>query len=317
MIANERAEKKKDQRNKEVADYTNEEKATTREDDWGLSMDFHLFAQHEEFAVPLPNAKVLKLLCVESLTPLDMMHLGSGIHDATGHCAWTASFLFLRMIPMIQDQFQCFHGKRVLELGCGTGIGGLAVALVTNTAHVELTDHDPQVLELCQRNCELNLPPKALLSTATTASSSWAVRQLTWGCGEEEEGSRPSMVFDTVLATDVLYDISKLKPLLQSAYSALSSSSETTTTSRLIFVLSHVPRACYNKEHPPVEDLDKYIAEMANECGFSLQRVYRPCEVEEEGKTSPQTEPTTSVLKDSLSLKEMEEIGASIFIFQK
>jgi hypothetical protein len=103
-----------------------------------------------------------------------------------------------------------------------------------------------------------------------------------------------------VVATDVLYDISKLKPLLQSAYSALSSSSETTTSSRLIFVLFPVPRACYN---PLVEDLDKYITEMANGCGFSLHS-FDLVKSRQKEKTLTQTDPTTSVLKDSLSLRD-------------
>jgi hypothetical protein len=55
-------------------------------DDWGLSMDFHLFARHEAHPVYIPEDhdasssswRQFQILCVEALTPLDMVHLGSG-----------------------------------------------------------------------------------------------------------------------------------------------------------------------------------------------------------------------------------------------
>ena len=54
------------------------------EDDWGLACDFFLFAQHQAESVwvagKAPSLQ-LEILCVESLTPLDMVQLGSGIHD--------------------------------------------------------------------------------------------------------------------------------------------------------------------------------------------------------------------------------------------
>lgn len=267
------------------------------EDDWGLSMDFHLFAQHEEHAIELPGEQVLKLLCVESLTPLDMMHLGSGIHDATGHCAWTASFLLVHAIESIQKNYQCFTGKRVLELGCGTGIGGLAVALSSRTSHVELTDNDPQVLELCERNCALN---------ASQVDGSVNVSALTWGDEHVHD------FFDTVLATDVLYDLSLLVPLFQTAYKALSTRSS--HNNERFFVLSHVPRACYNTENPPVEDLDAFIIKKASTLGFSLKKAIQPCEIQKYTKDSRNQQ---TLLSDALSMQEMSDIGASIFVFQK
>lgn len=280
------------------ADMGQNQDEPAKEDDWGLSMDFHLFAQHEEHAIALPGGNQhLRLLCVESLTPLDMMHLGSGIHDATGHCAWTASFLLLQTMELIQREYDCFTGKKLLELGCGTGIGGLAVALSTFTAHVELTDNDPQVLELCQRNCTLNAPNIDGIVT---------VKDLTWG----EDGQLQDS-FDTVLATDVLYDISLLVPLFQTARGALTSSASSKDGCGF-FVLSHVPRACYNTENPPVEDLDKFIVNKASHLGFSLKRMIRPCEINKEPQSS-----TSGLLSDALSMQEMDEIGASVFIFQK
>jgi Lysine methyltransferase len=335
----------------DVDDPGSKKTEVVQEDDWGLAMDFHLFAQHEEYAIPLPrtnddnkhnNQKVLKLLCVESLTPLDMLQLSTGEYDATGHCAWTAAFFLLPYIVTLQTDFGCFTNQRILELGCGTGIAGWAVAIVAAPAHIELTDHDPEVLTLCRRNGQLNQ------SALTKAGSTYAVRSLTWG--EElllDSGGGSGCLFDTVLATDVLYDISMLPPLLQSAYQALGRSSSSpsslppSSSCCYYFVLSHVPRACYKTEHAPVvADLDQYIIDQAQHYGFALVRVYRPpagggdvvvVHQEQEEEKQKQDETTTtlhdivpaaalttpSLLRDCRSMRQMRDIGAAIFVFQK
>jgi hypothetical protein len=52
-----------------------------------------------------------------------------------------------------------------------------------------------------------------------------------------------------------------------------------TSTSSGIFILSHVPRACYNDNNPPeaVEDLEKYIIDQARDnYGLKLINLIRP-----------------------------------------
>jgi hypothetical protein len=128
-----------------------EEEEVAVYDDWGLSMDFHLFARHEAHPVYIPEDhdassspwRHFQILCVEALTPLDMVHLGSGtfymqckirlitsqklitfhsslphgflgIHDATGHCVWTGAFLLIALLRKLDPYFV---GKRIIELG--------------------------------------------------------------------------------------------------------------------------------------------------------------------------------------------------------
>ncbi|KAL7557869.1 hypothetical protein ACA910_010920 [Epithemia clementina (nom. ined.)] len=91
------------------------------------------------------------LECVRSLTPLDMMNLSHGIHDATGNCVWTGAFLFLAALSsslllssssssttttmtmsttttsILQPYIQ---NRTILELGSGTGLAGLSCLLV-------------------------------------------------------------------------------------------------------------------------------------------------------------------------------------------
>lgn len=102
-------------------------KATDEEeiDDWKLEFDFHVFAQHEARKISSPHLKVssdtddsnddderyILVECVESLTPVDMMNLGAGIHDATGHCVWMGAFLLMDALPCLQSYF---HEKRVV-----------------------------------------------------------------------------------------------------------------------------------------------------------------------------------------------------------
>ena len=60
-------------------------------------------------------------------------------------------------------------------------------------------------------------------------------------------------VFDIALATDVLYDVDLIEPLFTTVSRCI--------PSKGIFILSHIPRACYNEGNPPeaVEDLEIYI----------------------------------------------------------
>lgn len=263
------------------------------EDDWNLPLDFFLFAQHQIQHVHFPhNPDSIKVECVEHLTPLDMMNLSNGVHDATCHCVWTGAFLLIEVMNDLESYMQ----DKVIELGSGTGIGGLAVAKMSTPSSVVrsvlLTDADPEALALCQRNIEHN----NLQQRVSTC-------QLAWGeaLSEELEGN-----FQTVLATDVLYDIGLLPKLLKTAHDCLSSSS-----SNVYFILSHVPRACYNSENPPVESLEDLIVDSAKAHGFELERVIRPMH------DNSRRELPKDALNYNVSLEELNEIGAAVFVFRK
>jgi len=81
--------------------------------------------------------------------------------------------------------------KRVLELGAGTGLAGLATAVCTGAKHVELTDGDPTVLAMLEDNLALN--------RGACSARRVNVQRLLWG--EEPSGMKP---FDWILAADVL-----------------------------------------------------------------------------------------------------------------
>jgi ribosomal protein L11 methylase PrmA len=332
-------------------------------DDWGLStVNFQLFAQHESRTVYLiPSSQnhdktssnhscdsndvtsarsrleersssllSFSILCVEALTPIDMIQLGSGIHDATGHCVWMGAFLFLatlksHLFPFFNETTNetidalvpegkshrtpnSFRRRRVLELGCGTGIGSIGIWAAYNRYHVQenrdtvggkpwitMTDADPEALDLCRRNCQLNnIPP-----------SSYSVQSLFWGETPLPEPIASVLPYETVFATDVLYDIKLLPPLIKTAHLCLKDLG--------YFILAHVPRACYDSQHPPVSNLEDYIVQCAtSECGFCLERIFRPLDCSNDLFT---TFPKDAL--NSTTLLEMEEVGAAIFVFQK
>lgn len=87
-------------------------------------------------------------------------------------------------------------GKRVLELGCGVGIAGIAAA--QNGAEVVMTDYEPDALEFARWNAARNL---------TGALPEFHL--LDW--------RRPSDLgrFDMILGADVIYDRANFLPLLQ------------------------------------------------------------------------------------------------------
>jgi len=78
-----------------------------------------------------------------------------------------------------------FRGRRVLELGAGTGLPGIVAA--TLGARVVQTDRDELAMSACQRNCERNG-----VLTAEHRLADWAA----W----EDPGR-----YDWILGSDILY----------------------------------------------------------------------------------------------------------------
>lgn len=85
-----------------------------------------------------------------------------------------------------------FKKKRVLELGAGMGLSGLAACVGTAAKHIELTDGDPNSVSLLEENMSRN-------KDAFTAKKVTA-RPLVWG--EGLDGFKP---VDWILAADIVY----------------------------------------------------------------------------------------------------------------
>lgn len=252
-----------------MSNSANEEVSVGVEEDcWDLPNEFDLYAKHEVGKIHFPgpskdgckrfkSTHAFLIECIEPDSPLDLLNSSHSAskYDATGHCIWAGAFLLIHSIHELKKF--AIANKRIIEFGTGTGIGGLAIMLADTDdvpLSVAFTDNDPDALDVCRRNCELNNIP----------ATSYSIEELTWGTGATKDD------FDVALATDVLYDVDLIDPLFTSVTSCIRLNG--------IFILSHIPRACYNEGNPPeaIEDLEGYIVDQAKKIGLDLDTIIRP-----------------------------------------
>lgn len=178
----------------------------------------------------------------------------------------------------------------ILELGCGTGASGLAILKTwPKTIKLDFTDSDHGALALCKRNAILNLGE---------IPSRVRIFRLDWGNQNHCNGDNNLPEYETVIATDVLYDLSALKPLMETAAITLKSGG--------VFILSHVPRAAVpGKLVGHASELESIICDEAATHHMRLIETTRPHDL-------------LKYHEDRLQeLKDMEEAGAAILTFQK
>lgn len=96
-------------------------------------------------------------------------------------------------------------GKAVLELGSGTGVGGLTAA-AAGASSVLLTDGSDAALELLQRNVASN----------GETSSSLEVARMYWGDEDDTADVASRGPFDLVIGSDLLYAAESFPHLLDS-----------------------------------------------------------------------------------------------------
>jgi predicted nicotinamide N-methyase len=106
------------------------------------------------------------------------------------------------------------QGKRVLELGAGTGLLSILCARWLGAEHVIATDGDDGVVEALGTNFFLN---------GIQDSDSIIARSLWWGQAlDEGEGGEQERT-DLVLGADITYDVSSLPPLISTLRELLGS----------------------------------------------------------------------------------------------
>ncbi|KAJ1966837.1 hypothetical protein H4R35_006885 [Dimargaris xerosporica] len=120
-----------------------------------------------------------------------------------GYKTWGASFLLADLI--IRGAID-IKGKRVLELGAGTGLGGLACAM-QGARHVCLTDYHDKIIHNLNHNLALN--NVQFITTATCLDWGWFAsdakmvecQALIRAAGLFAEP------FDVIVAADVIYEL--------------------------------------------------------------------------------------------------------------
>lgn len=124
-------------------------------------------------------------LLVQQTMAIDNMWKAS-----TGSAVWGGGLALHEYIENLGCDF--WSGKRVLELGTGTGLGGISVAKL-GAAHVLVTDRDQAVLELAARNAARNLD--------SVAGANFEVARLNWGDDVSSAG-----VVDIIIGADLTYN---------------------------------------------------------------------------------------------------------------
>ena len=194
---------------------------------------------------------VLKIASVSSLSPIDMVNLSWGI-DATGQRVWLGAKLFLHAIPILESYFV---DKSIIELGTGTGLSGIAIdKLYKSIKSIILTDASDSALDLCRQNCNTN-----------NVSNKIVVKKFVWGDDIEKSDIVP-MSIDTIIATDVLYDINMWKLILQTSNQSLKRNGS--------LILSHIPRADIPLEERNKNkncSIESIILEQAKDNGYTVE----------------------------------------------
>lgn len=152
-----------------------------------------------ELNVPVDDAGgVASLLLPSSQDALLDMYIEHGEHGENGEhlfdgltpyygIIWPSAYALCRHV----GRSEIPAGSKVLELGCGVGLAGIAAAVTGAPASVVLTDLDPIAVELAQMNAERS----GVGSTCSTAILDWYDLEA-W----------PEAGYDVVLGADILYE---------------------------------------------------------------------------------------------------------------
>jgi len=227
------------------------------------------FQYYPTQSIAIADGQPLKLKALASLPLSDLAGLSDGSNDETGHACWRGALVFLALLGntsisrsnvLTNVLRNLFINRTVIELGAGSGIGGLGLLRTLEPATVEslaITDGDASAVDLSRENFLLNFqtPDAHAPSRATFSRLQWSVDP-----PADSPSARP--LVDTVFACDVVYDVSILPPLFATAARLLKPSG--------VFALSHICRSTFNGR--PVgseEELEAHIQEVAASFSFS------------------------------------------------
>ncbi|KAI6242420.1 EF-hand domain-containing protein [Aphelenchoides fujianensis] len=139
--------------------------------------------------------------------PIVMQERPEAIVDGTtGLSSWLASYVLANHLLQCEQ----LDGQRVIELGAGCGLAGIAAARFHRLAHLWTTDCDPQVLQQLEANVGANFDGDSRATIAVQRCDFGDARSL---------DLLPKGV-DLILAADVVYD-AQLSEFLVAAFAQL------------------------------------------------------------------------------------------------
>lgn len=183
--------------------------------------------------------------------------------DNLGLKTWASSFLLAKRLPVLRSTLPGLSRMtRILELGAGTGLVGLAAAAVF-TGHVVVTDL-PEIVPNLEQNLRANSEALAARDgSAETAVLDWSdPSSLTMGSGDEARAHSYALI----LAADPIYSPEHPRLLVQTIEHHLSRASE----ARVVVELPL--RDAYAAERQDLRDrmfaLGLAVAEEGEEVGY-------------------------------------------------
>ncbi|KAL3668694.1 hypothetical protein V7S43_005990 [Phytophthora oleae] len=157
-----------------------------------------------------------------------LAEMDANVTEISGTRLWTGSHFLSRYL---WSHPELVKGKRVLELGAGTGICSI-VSSKLGAVKCLATDGDEEVVGLLAKNVQVNKAD----GVVTARSLFWGDEPSAQTLLEEFSGALTDV--DVVLAGDVLYK-SELLPLLFATVTRVLKADE----AERAFVLCHIPRA--------------------------------------------------------------------------
>jgi SAM-dependent methyltransferase len=166
----------------------------------------------------------------------------------TGATVWPAAMVLLKYL---ERNPQLVRGKRVVDLGSGTGVTSLAAAIL-GAANVICTDGEDPVVNLASKNCR----------AVSTGGCPIQVQKYWWGTKPlPDEQCEVILVADCVLPK--LYPIA---PLVQAIDELLSTDTDKNRKER-VAILS------YEHRYYPDYDPRTKFQELAQERGLTVERI--------------------------------------------
>ena len=123
----------------------------------------------------------------------------------SGHFLWPGARFLADFLEASWSSLPLSASPSFLELGSGCGFIGLVLSIL-GAEHIVLTDYEPLLVELASSNMERH----------GDLSASFLCEEMAWG----SDGLPPSVLafqpeFDMVVASDVIYSLDVIEPLLR------------------------------------------------------------------------------------------------------
>jgi Lysine methyltransferase len=285
--------------------------STIEDDDWSNYGTLNGFSEYSIETFVLSDDISIVMNCVKALTPYDMINLCNGVYDSTGSAIWTGALFWATAIPLLNHTL--FFDKRILELGAGTGFGGIALLSLLDDCQnplgdddihhkhpslptIVMTDSEESLLQICRENCRLNF------ENNPTTFNKISVQHLDWNQPDPCHWN----AYDVVFATDVVYDIDAIIPLLSTASACLHDKDGSVGG---IFMLSHIPRASLvgSSKIASRQEMEDYIIHEANKFSFYPMDIIHVDDLKSK----------TNIKHSQCHEIQFENSEASIMIFEK